>query len=56
MVVERFADNIGENIGLSDLPGRGLVHAVVAARQRSRGGNGLKGTMGFSLLMKSPGR
>ncbi|KAL4777273.1 hypothetical protein BDW60DRAFT_660 [Aspergillus nidulans var. acristatus] len=39
---ERFANHPGENINLSNLPGRGLVHAVVAARQRGRSGNGFE--------------
>ncbi|KAL4814454.1 hypothetical protein BDW67DRAFT_186656 [Aspergillus spinulosporus] len=37
---ERFANNSAENIGLSDLPGRGLVQAVLEVRQRGRSGNG----------------
>ncbi|KAL5001373.1 hypothetical protein BDV10DRAFT_192289 [Aspergillus recurvatus] len=35
----RFANLPGGNVGLRDLPGGGIVHAVVAARQRGRGGN-----------------
>ncbi|KAL4746504.1 hypothetical protein BDW72DRAFT_197632 [Aspergillus terricola var. indicus] len=36
----RLANIPGGNIGLRELPGRGIVPAVVAARQRGRVGNG----------------